>query len=164
MIQFVGSVSDVFTFFPCAQLDRAVRINQLSFSILGTLFEMTDVNGTVCVELTTVATYLIFLVLGLKDLIVREYHAVDSMTDIGSFSKLAQPFGTLLIDNLFKFEIIPIEVKWLLYVFKEILYRKRPQLLPILQGFLLFLRIHIRYGNQQFFNFPLKIRLNQRIR
>ena len=118
-----SSVSYILALFPSAQLDGPIRVNQLALPILSTLFEVSNVNCAIRIELPTVPADLVFLVLGLKDLVVGKDHAVDTMTDVGSFSELTQPLGSFLVDYLLELEVIPIEIKWFLNIFEEILYR-----------------------------------------
>ena len=126
------SVTYVLALFPRAKLDRAVRINKLTFTIFGTLLEVADVNRSIRIKLSSITTNLVLLVLGLQDLVVGKDHAVDAVGDVGSFSELTKPLGPLFIDHLFEFEIVAVEVEGLLNVLEEILYGKGTQLFPIL--------------------------------
>lgn len=137
------SITNIFTFLPSTQLNGAIGVNQFTFSILCRFSEVTDVNRSICIELTTVSTDLIFFVLGLKDFIVWEDHAIDAMRNISALSELSQPLWTLLINDLLKFKIIIVKIKGLINIVKEVLNWERTKFLPVLKWFLLFLRIHI---------------------
>ena len=50
---------------------------------------MTDVNSSVCVKLSAIATDLVFFVLRFENLIVREDHAIDTMADVGALAELS---------------------------------------------------------------------------
>lgn len=93
---------------------------------------MANINWSICIEFSTIATDLIFLVLSFKNFIIREDHSIDSVGNIGTLPELAQPLGSLLINDLFKFKIIIVEIEGLIDIIQEILNWKRAKFFPVL--------------------------------
>lgn len=147
MRKYSRSIPNIFTFLPSAQLNGAVGVNQFSFSIFGRFSEVADINWAICVEFPTIATNLIFLVLGFEDFIIWKDHSINAMGNVGTLSELSQPLRTLFINDLFEFKIVIVEIEGLIDIVEEILDWKRAELFPVLKWFLLFLRIHIWYGH-----------------
>ena len=82
---------------------------------------MTNVNSSIRIELTAVSADLVFLVLSLEYFIVRKYHSVDAVADVGALAELAKPFGSFFVDNLLELKVITIEIEWFLNVVQEVL-------------------------------------------
>ena len=71
---------------------------------------MANINCTISVELSTIATDLVLLILGFQNLVVGEYHTVNPMTYIGTLPELAQPLRPFLVDHLLEFKISSVKI------------------------------------------------------